>query len=352
MAFTRVAELEIQSGQISGTLSNFRAIVILTHNDLRSVGSGGYMQNSSGFDLRFFSDEDLTIALTYYLLEYKPASGRIAVVVLIPSAANGTVIYAGFGDTSLSSDGSNVAAFTANCKSFVRHADNAGVLVSTDLVQAATGTNIGNVAPTAGVDLSVASVYDGNGDRVQYGTGGIVTSNKLTVGVLANPAATTRGDMVTRWVSGGGDSQFDLLKGISSAKPQFFIARSGGTSSSGVGSSTMSNGTWYMIHGRFTGTVTSVWMNGVKEAEASTSVTLNTTSTSALRLGDNSNSDGDFNGSLGIAYVDDVDRSDAWLGAEYRAYLTPGSFWGATFGAPPSTGAKAAHYYYSGAGRC
>jgi len=100
----------------------------------------------------------------------------------------------------------------------------------------------------------------------------------LTVAVWVIPAVTTRGDLVTVWSSGTGDSQFDLLySGASSLAAQLYVSTGGGspsTGSSGASSILLSETTANFVVGSYDGSTAAVYVNGQLGASASVSLTL------------------------------------------------------------------------------
>jgi len=144
--------------------------------------------------------------------------------------------------------------------------------------------------------------FDGVNDGVLINSTPPIITNAVTVCLWFNPSRLTRGDLVTRWVSGSdsGD-QFNLLYGLSSGKPQFFTAFTVSGATSGTGSSTMATGNWYFLCGRWNGTEVSVWMNGRLESSSSGANTLRSASASQTSIGRNLTTDGYTQG-----LIDDV----------------------------------------------
>lgn len=127
---------------------------------------------------------------------------------------------------------------------------------------------------------------------VSSGTG------QITVSAWIKPNVLTRGDIVTRWVSGLGASQFDLLYGLTSGLPQFFISNGGATANSGTGSKSLMVGIWQHIAGTYDGSNICIYLNGQLQASTPSSVALNTVSISNLMIGNNLGGDGQYSGSV------------------------------------------------------
>lgn len=123
-----------------------------------------------------------------------------------------------------------------------------------------------------------------------------ITTNRLTISAWINPDVLTRGDIITRWNNGGtsGD-QFNLLYGLTSGKPQFFISDGIGTDNSGVGSTVMSTGTWNHIVGTWDGTNIRVYLNGLEESSGTSVKSLSTASPPDTLIGNSIVPDGPLN---------------------------------------------------------
>lgn len=151
---------------------------------------------------------------------------------------------------------------------------------------------------SSGIDFTSTSNYlDGGTRAINKCTG-----TQMSVMALIVPAVASRGDVMNRWVNGAGTGdQFNLLYGITSGKARFYTANgSGSTQNSGDGTTVMSAGTQYMLGGRIQGTSNiDVWVNGRMETQNTAGLGLmNAAPTTNYRIGDNVNSDGNFNGSF------------------------------------------------------
>jgi hypothetical protein len=141
----------------------------------------------------------------------------------------------------------------------------------------------------------------GSAQGVNCGTSAEFTiNNALTIALWFRPQVTTRGDIITKWQNGGSaDDAFNLLYGLTSGKPQFFVASgSGASANSGVGSTAMAVGTWYHICGTYDGANVRVFLNGVQEASAAATLTMPTAGTRTVWLGRNNHTDGYTSGDI------------------------------------------------------
>src|SRR5678815_5877388 len=103
-------------------VSNFPVLLRVTDADLKTVGNGGYVQSSRGFDIRPFSDAAFSAALTFQLVKYDAATGLLEMYVSLPTLTHATdvVSYLAFGDAGVTTDGSSRSVWDSNFLS-VRH---------------------------------------------------------------------------------------------------------------------------------------------------------------------------------------------------------------------------------------
>lgn len=161
-----------------------------------------------------------------------------------------------------------------------------------------TGTITWAAGPN-GPALKFASV----GNNVSLGNAHPIATNAVTVAIWIRPAVLTRGDLVTCWLNGSGNDQFDLLYGLTSGKPQFFVNTNGGLSSSGVGATAMVVGRWYHVCGTYDGATIRTYLNGVLQASAALASVLKSGVAVPIKLGNNHAGDGTFQGAMAGAAI-------------------------------------------------
>lgn len=117
---------------------------------LKTTGNGGHVTNSSGFDIRPFSDSGLTTALTYELVFYDAATGKLEMWVKIPTLSHttDTIIYLGYGNSSLTTDGSSTSTWDSLFKA-VWHFPNGTTLTANDSTSNVVNSTSINAAVTA-----------------------------------------------------------------------------------------------------------------------------------------------------------------------------------------------------------
>ncbi len=78
MAFSYYKSVTIDASQCGASnLTDFPVTIWVTDTDLKVTGSGGFVQNSNGYDIRPYADAGLTSALTFELVTYVSTSGAL-----------------------------------------------------------------------------------------------------------------------------------------------------------------------------------------------------------------------------------------------------------------------------------
>lgn len=351
MAFSFYRTITVNSGQASGTQSSFPMLVAGTYNgsggiaDLRTAGNGGKVQNSSGFDVGFYSDAALTTKLNWETEKYTASTGVVAYWVNVSSLADGTVIYMAYGDAGITTDQSNkTAVWDSNFTGVWHLADNAAsttVLDSiasghngTNSVNTSTRTIAGEIA--GGLDYQGGDQTDmGNVLNTSWGTG---VSFTLETWIKFNAASSgSKAGFITKT---GNAVPGPIFSYRSNAGNRLYYEGYDGTRNPfGYNSTALSTGVWYHVAyvrdvaattGRF-------YVNGVADG------TLTDNTTDMGSASDNFHLGGDTSNGVRItAYMDEArvsntNRSAAWLLTSYNNQVAPGTFY--TVGSETTTSA-------------
>lgn len=185
------------------------------------------------------------------------------------------------------------------------------------------------------LDASASTVIPPFGGEASYRAGGIhaagssgpdVSTNAVTVACWVRPDTLARGDLLTAWQQGAAFSRWNLLYGVTSGKPQFFVTAGISAVGSGVGSGVMSVGRWHHVAGTFNGTRIRVYLDGVLQDETAQTLTLNSTAVGPVRIGDNGFGDGPTTGAVDVPcyWSGELQPGEiAWLAAEPFVLLAP-----------------------------
>jgi|SRR5215472_7726068 len=150
---------------------------------LATVGNGGSVQNTNGYDIWFSTDGLGKNLLPFERVKYVPTTGACEFWVQIPtinSAGPNTVIYINYGDSTVTSDKQNRTAVWDSHYKAVWHFGDGTTLDLTD--STANHNNMANVGCTAGAGLLSSSTGvilhpDHGGGMVLNGSSNYATVN-------------------------------------------------------------------------------------------------------------------------------------------------------------------------------
>ncbi len=314
--------MTVNAAQVPSTQTNFPKLSIPTDNRFRTIGNGGHVANVNGFDIRPYSDAGLTTPLTYELVYYNPSTGQFEMHVNIPSLSNGYVTYFGYGDTTLTTDGSSALTW-ANAFTGVYHLKDGTTLSVTDSTGNHNGTNSGCTATAGQIDGGAAFVSASSffiNTNTTNGTAALTFSGWINATTLPNPYNTAffrNPDGVQFWGI--------LIK--STGKLFASIKATTELSYDGTGSHTLSTGTWYLIHLTYDSTAGLIaYVNGSSDGTVSANGASSTVSAEPIYLGRDHINSRYWNGSQDEFRVSSVARAQDWVTTEYNNQSVPSTF--------------------------
>jgi hypothetical protein len=180
-AFKR--SLTIAAAQLGATdLTDFPVLVSFTDNSFKTVANGGRVRSSSGYDIAFFSDSNLTQQLAHEIDRYDPATGEIVMWVKLSSISHtvDTVFYVGYGHSDTPSSLENVAAVWSNSFVAIYHLRNGTTLQAVNSVTGSAATISGPTASAGQIDGS-ATVGASSTDKITTDVGAAATLRTYTI---------------------------------------------------------------------------------------------------------------------------------------------------------------------------
>jgi hypothetical protein len=140
--------------------TDFPVGIIVTDARFKSVGNGGHVQSSSGFDLRPYADTSATTAYTFELVSYDPTTGRIEMWVKVPTLSHtvDTPIYLFYGDAGITTDGSSTSTWNSAYKGVWHFGTASSLSLADSTSHGNTITNNGATATTGKVGGGAAFV--------------------------------------------------------------------------------------------------------------------------------------------------------------------------------------------------
>ncbi len=335
MAFTRTTSLTITSNSalLPATQTSFPVLVSLTHNDWKSVANGGYVQNASGYDIRFFSDAGLTTAIAFELESYNGTTGAIVFWVSIASCALSTVFYCGWGDAALTTNISSTAVWDSNYLRVYHMGDGTTFAVTDSTSNGVNGTLVNTPTAAAGQIVGAGSFASASTQYVTLGSAINPSTITVSMWLKATTFANTYEAVFSRNNASAGTSYFQILI-KSSGKLSGWAKTASTVSYDGTGTITMVTGNWYHVSLSYDGTAgMAAYVNAaVDKTVPGAGGGLNTT-TSPSRISSDSNvASREWNGLIDEVRISNSVRSANWITAEYNNQLNPATF--VTIGTP------------------
>ncbi len=327
MAFDYYSPVTINAGQVPSAQADFPILISVTDARFKTVANGGHVKNSSGYDIRPYSDATLLTAITGYELErYNASTGEVIMWVKCSSVSDGLATYLGYGDASLNTDGSSTTAWSNGFLGVYHLVDGTTLNVNSS-TGSNNGTNHGATATVGQIDGGSA-VVSASSQYIDCGTG--ISPTSITVSAWLK--GTSFPNVVNTVIARSAPSSYTLLRVLSSGKLQcgVFTVGVGNVGYNGTGSHTLSTATWYYLtltYNSLTGGLVG-YVNASSDGTgaAGSAQNLATTSASTYIGNDATNAGFFWNGSLDECRVASVVRSANWIITEYNNQSAPGTF--------------------------
>lgn len=198
---------------VPSTQTDFPVLVSVTDTRLKTTGNGGHVADAQGDDIRPYSDTGLTSALTFEREFYDAAAGTVVMWVKVPSLSSSVdyVIYLGYGDTALTTDGSSNTTWDSNYLGVWHLGDGTTLSLSDSTSNTYTLTNTATVGATTGKVDGGAGTFNGTTQALNT-TSNITMSgvNKVTLSMWINiPAYNNSDDILAEW-----STNFNSINGL------------------------------------------------------------------------------------------------------------------------------------------
>lgn len=316
-AFGYYSPLNINSGQVPSTQTNFPVLVSVTDARLKTVANGGHVQDAEGDDIRPYTDTTLGTAITgYEKVFYSATAGTLEMWVKVSSlSSSSTPFVLAYGDASLTADGSSTTTWS-NSFIAVYHLKDGTTFNVTDSTGSFNGTNHSATATTGQID--------GGGGFVAASTQyvdlptGISNSTVRTVSAWAKATTFPALSTVTGYNNANSDYLFIFVD--SSGKVNWSSSGLGG----GTGSHTLVTGTWYHLVWTKAATTLEGYVNAASDWSANGGFPGNGAWTANIGR-DNVNARY-WNGSIDEVRYSSVNRTANWITTEYNNQSAPGTF--------------------------
>ena len=331
--YTHYNTITVNSGQVTGTLTNFPMLFAGTYTQLKTVANGGYVTNVNGYDIIFSSTtaSNGSGILPFEIVSYNATTGAVVFWVQVPSMAVGSVIYVLYGDSAISTSQANPTAVWDTNFLQVSHMGQASG------AQLLDSTSNGNNSIT-NTGTQAAGKW-GNADNfaiTEYAafpatlSGINASSPVLTISAWVNfPNATNYGIVLDTRSSGA--AGIVVYANISTGLAQFVLS---GTPN--LQGANIADGGWHYVSitysGGSSGTITGY-------VDAQTPVSSTATGNGITGYGATFNTGTKTVGGGSYAYglstvqemrVSKIARAAAWFAAEYNNQSAPATFYAVT----------------------
>lgn len=324
MAQAYYSPISINAAQVPSTQSDFPVLVSQTDNRFKTVGNGGHVANSNGYDIRPYSDTALTSSLSYELERYNGTTGEVVMWVKVASLSSSTTpIYIGYGDTSLTTDGSSTSTWSNNF-SAVYHLKDGTTLTFTDSSpNGRNGTATNTPTATSGQIDGAGSFVAASDQYVTLSSGNPHSTPSMTLSAWVNATSFPNSYNVIVMMNSS-NNPFDVIEVKSNGK---LAVGSQSSSYDGTGSNTLSTGTWYYIVGTMGGAGVGIkgYVNGSLDGSNGTNASLTGSPVSPVIAKDSVNGR-QWNGKIDEVRFASVVRSADWITTEYNNQNAPGTF--------------------------
>ncbi len=323
MAQLWYSPISINAAQVPSTQTDFPVLVSVTDARFKDVAHSGHVNRSDGFDIRPYTDTTLGTAITGYELErYVPTTGELIMWVKVSSLSSSTTpIVLGYGDTSITTDGSSTTTWSNGFLGVYHLKDG-----TTLNVNSATGSNNGtnhSATAVAGQIDGAAALASASSQYIDCGNGMNPVGTTLSAWVKATSFPNSYNAIILRPAAAA-------MYVKSTGKIACYFTVTGAVSIAyDPGSHTLTTGTWFYVVSTFTsvGNAGLVgYVNAASDGAVNSSADLITTA-SVTAIGNNTTVGSQlFNGAIDEARVASVARSANWITTEYNNQNAPGTF--------------------------
>lgn len=313
--------------------TDFPVGVIGTYTELKVTGSGGHVQNASGYDIGFYTNSDCSTGkMKWEKVKWVSTTGAVEYWVKVSSLSHttDTTFYMCYGDSGISTDQSDrTNTWNTAIKGVFHFGDGSSLVVNDSSSYSISGTNNGVTATTGafgGGSLGGAGSFSGSND-ISYGNNfGETGDMTLSAWIYSSPYSNTVWFDKTNPGTGkaspigtnysGAYNQARLIIGNTSADSDQTIRTI----------STPPTNTWYKVSYIISGTNYKIRTNGSTETSGTYSAT-RTDGGGTMHMGVNGPGTEHFTGYLDEVRLSNTAVSDDWDTTTYNNESSPSTFY-------------------------
>jgi len=320
--------LTVNHTNVSSDQTDFPVLVSVTDATLATIGNGGHVRSSNGYDIEFFSDTNAKNKLAWEIERYVPSTGELIAWVKIPnlSSVTNNVFYIFYGDSSVTTDQSAPAAVWSNGFVAVYHLKDGTTLSAVDSLGNFNGTITGSPGAVAGQIGGGASFNGSLSNRIDLSAPVITTPLTLTAWFKPGSDVTTNQPVVSLQDGSNGNNLYSVLVGSGLLSIDNQDLTNGFTNPPTLNS--VAANTWqYAAAVNISSTSRKIYLNADSANSGGNSALNNPINITTGEIGINRITGGvAFTGSIDEVHFANVARSAGWLLTEYNSQNSPGTF--------------------------
>ena len=195
--YTHYNTITVNSGQVTGTLTNFPMLFAGTYTQLKTTGNGGYVTNSNGYDIIFSSTtaSNGSGKIPFELVSYNASTGAVIFFVDVASMATGSVIYLLYGNSTITTSQQNKSGtWDTNFKQVSHLVESSGATLN-DSTSNGNNSSTNTGTQTTGKWGNAVTFASGSSQYAAFPNGTIPSGNgSVTISAWVNfPNATNYG---------------------------------------------------------------------------------------------------------------------------------------------------------------
>lgn len=315
----------------SGDSSNFPVLISVTDADLKTVGNGGFVQNSSGYDVVPYADSGLTTKLDHEIERYVSSTGEVVFWVRLPTVSHSadTVFYLAFGDVSISTSQENKTGVWDAGFICVLHLPDGSTLAANDSTgNAENGTIHGSVTAVAGRLGPGAAAFPGSATNYISVPSATPTHVTISAWVKSVTGADSSEEYIVNKNYDGSSVPFSLnlgdASGVSGVSAGFSFF-DGAWHQSGIVTDIHADNIWHLIVGTYDGTTLRYFIDGSQDASSGYVGSL-PSSTLPIDIGRYGNNAKYLKANLDELRISNIARNADWILTEFNNQNSPSTF--------------------------
>jgi hypothetical protein len=326
-------KITVDHTQVNSTLTDFPLLVNITgDDDLKTVGNGGRVYHSLGYDIVFRSTT--CGQLDHEIEKYDGTEGDLIAWVRVPtlSAGTDTEIYMYYGDSNVTCSPENPPGVWDSNYAGVWHLDETVSDEATDGTHYDSTTNDNDGSQTNNDDtdgrIGTGQLFDGSSDWIQVPDSSSVdiTGDKITLSAWVKSTADQNDDAGIVIKNNQGGVYNYNLNVQTSDQGNFRVTTSTGETYLTAGPA-LTTDRWYFLYGIYDGTNAKLYLDDSEVGTAANTGNILSTNEPVL-IGRRALDDARyFTGVIDEVHISNIARSTDWMITEYRNQSDPGNFY-------------------------